>query len=182
MFTTNVNGKISSEPCNVLKFGAKGDGKTLDTAAIQSAINACESIVLPARYKFLSAPFNLTSHRVFTINGVLLATTNPKLWPVVEPLPSYPKPVENFGNMTNRYAAFIGLFKSQNVTICGSGTIDGQGFIWWERSGRLGHPDTLKHTRGRMIEPMYSSDLTIVDITIKNGYVHVRFFPSYILT
>ena len=74
--------------------------------------------------------------------------------------------------MTNRYAAFIGLYQSQNVTIRGSGIIDGQGFIWWERSGRLpGHPDTLKHTRGRMIEPMYSSDLTIVDITIKNGYV-----------
>lgn len=156
--------------CNVLDYGAKGDGHTLDTKAIQDAIADCDSVLLPAKHTFLSAPFNLTSDQIFIINGILLATTDPSLWPVVAPLPSYPKPVENIGNMTNRYGAFIGISDCKNITIRGTGTIDGQGFIWWERSGRLpGHPDTLKHTRGRLIEPMYSSDIVIADLSIKNA-------------
>ena len=75
-------GGINGE-CNVIDYGAKGDGKTLDTAAIQHTINVCDSILLPKGFKFLSAPFNLTSDRVFTVNGVLLAVTDPDLWPVV---------------------------------------------------------------------------------------------------
>ena len=153
--------------CNVINYGAKGDGKTLDTAAIQHTINICDSILLPEGYNFLSAPLNLTSNRVFTVNGVLSAVTDPDLWPVVAPLPSYPKPVENYGRMENRYGAFIGLFEGSNVTITGTGTIDGQGFVWWERSGRLpGHKDTLKHTRPRLFEPMYSSNIRVHNITI----------------
>ena len=160
----------TQKSCNVLDYGAKGDGRTLDTNAIQHAIAKCDTVLLPAEYKFLSAPFNLTSNQIFVVNGILLATTDPSLWPVVAPLPSYPKPVENFGNMTLRYGAFIGIFNSKNITITGTGTIDGQGFIWWERSGRLpGHKDTLKHTRGRLIEPMYSSDIVIKGITILNA-------------
>jgi polygalacturonase len=74
--------------CNVLDYGAKGDGHTLDTKAIQDAIADCDSVLLPAKHTFLSAPFNLTSDQIFIINGILLATTDPSLWPVVAPLPS----------------------------------------------------------------------------------------------
>ena len=113
--------------CSVLEYGAKGDGKTLDTRSIELAVAACDTVVLPKHYLFLSAPFNLTSNRVLTVEGTLLATTEPQLWPVVAPLPSYPKPVENSGTMVNRYGAFIGLFHAENVTINGSGTIMGKG-------------------------------------------------------
>jgi polygalacturonase len=57
-----------------------------------------------------------------------------------------------------------------NVTISGGGTIDGQGRVWWERSGRLpGHPDTLLHTRGRLIEPAFSTNIVIRDVTLRNS-------------
>ena len=42
-------------------------------------------VVLPAPGRYLSAPFNLTSHLTFTVEAgaVLLATTNASLWPVL---------------------------------------------------------------------------------------------------
>ena len=171
----------SFKTCNILEYGAVGDGKTLDTNAIKLAISACDSenngdgrntILIPASKTFLSGPFNLTSNSIFTVNGVLKATTDISQWSLMAPLPSYPSPVENTGNMTNRYAPFIGLYQAANVTINGTqgGAIDGQGFIWWERSGRLpGHKKTLKATRPRLLQPMYSTNLVIHGIVLKNS-------------
>ena len=60
----------------------------------------------------------------------------------------------------SRYAALIGGESLLNVTLTGGGLIDGQGEVWWRRSGRLpGHPHTLLHTRGRLVQPAYSAGL-----------------------
>ncbi len=51
--------------CNVLDYGAKGDGRNLDTEAIQTAINSCNSanelntILFPSSYNFLTFPFKV---------------------------------------------------------------------------------------------------------------------------
>jgi hypothetical protein len=162
--------------CDVTQYGAKGDGKTLDSAAIVAAVGDCGKsggqVVLPSPGRYLSAPFNLTSNLVFEVEAgaTLLAATDTSLWPVVSTLPSYPDGVENDPGMSGRYTAFIGGSHLTNVTISGGGTIDGQGLVWWQRSGRLpGHKKTLLHTRGRLIEPMYSSDIVIRDVTLKDS-------------
>ena len=98
--------------CNVRDHGARGDGKTLDTAAILACLGdqVPTVVLLPAPGRYLSAPFNLSSSTTLRVQSgaTLLASDNASLWPVVADLPSYPRPVENDGNMTGRYAPFIG--------------------------------------------------------------------------
>lgn len=154
--------------CNVMDYGAAGDGLTLDTPAIVSALQACSAggtVWLPraeaggsVSLRFLSSPFNLSSNIELRVDATLLATTDAALWPVLPKLPSYPDGVENSPGMSGRYAAFIGGENMVNVTISGEGTIDGQGFIWWQRSGRLpGHKKTILHTRGRLVSTCRSA-------------------------
>ena len=56
--------------CNVLDYGAKGDGRALDTPAIVAAVSACSpggTVLLPKARVYLSAPFNLTCN--LTVDG-----------------------------------------------------------------------------------------------------------------
>eukprot|EP01047_Picozoa_sp_COSAG01_P103133 COSAG01_NODE_32629_length_578_cov_0.822547_2_plen_115_part_01 len=64
------DGIIPPKVCDVTKFGAKGDNRTKDTAALKAAITACSgggTVLLRAPGKYLTAPFNLSSHQVLRI-------------------------------------------------------------------------------------------------------------------
>ena len=65
---------------NILDFGANGNSQTLDTAAIQSAIDAAATnggmVLIPARKKFLVASLNLPGGIDFHLEGTLLISTN----------------------------------------------------------------------------------------------------------
>lgn len=65
---------------NVLDFGAKGDGTTLDTTAIQRAIDAAGenggTVVIPKDRQFLVATLVLRSGVEFHLDGELLISTN----------------------------------------------------------------------------------------------------------
>jgi len=52
-----------------------------------------------------------------------------------------------------------------NITLTGGGTIDGQGDVWW----KLAKDHKLKHTRGRLIEFMWTDDIVIRDLTLTNS-------------
>lgn len=48
-----ISVEVGAQSCNVLNFGAKGDGKTDDTKAVQAAISACAgggTTLLPSGY------------------------------------------------------------------------------------------------------------------------------------
>eukprot|EP01048_Picozoa_sp_COSAG05_P012323 COSAG05_NODE_1223_length_5468_cov_31.139877_4_plen_144_part_00 len=53
--------------CNILDYGAKGDGRTDDAAAFRRAINACKTIFLPNN----GAPYILGSQIVLDANTSL---------------------------------------------------------------------------------------------------------------
>ena len=110
----------------VRDYGAAGDATTLDTAAIQKAIDACHAngggkvYFPPGRY--LSGTLFLKSNvRLHLESGaVLLGSTK---------LEHYPKTVQEFRSYTDNYTVRSLLYaeKAENIGIEGSGTIDGQG-------------------------------------------------------
>jgi len=70
---------LGAKDYNVLDFGAKGDGATLDTAAIQRTIDAAASggrVVIPQGHTFLVATLALKSDLDFHLAGHLLISTN----------------------------------------------------------------------------------------------------------
>ena len=75
-----VNRSMTAETFNVLDFGAKGDGMTLDTATIQSAIDAAtgadDVVLIPRELTFLVSTLNLKGGIDFRLEGTLLISTN----------------------------------------------------------------------------------------------------------
>lgn len=74
-----VNCSLVAKTLDVLDFGAKGDGATPDTAAIQRAIDAAgagDQVLIPKHRTFLTATLNLKAGIDFHLAGTLLISTN----------------------------------------------------------------------------------------------------------
>jgi polygalacturonase len=70
---------LRAKTLNVLDFGAKGDGTTLDTAALQRAIDAAgngDQVLIPRKRMFLTATLALKGGMDFHLAGTLLISTN----------------------------------------------------------------------------------------------------------
>lgn len=113
---------------NVRDFGAKGDGVTLDTSALQRAIDACTgdgggTVLLPAG-RFLVGSVEVKSNVTLHIaaGAVLLGSGNGKDYHAVDAIPLSGDTTLVDGNWALLYAVH-----AKNVTIEGPGTIDGQG-------------------------------------------------------
>lgn len=142
---------------NVRDYGAIGDGAAMDTAALQSAIDACNAggggtVWFPAG-TYRCGGLVLRDHvTIYLDNGaVLLGSDN---------LDDYPKIRPDFRSYTDRYthSALIYGEGLQHVAILGQGTIDGQGGAF---SG-----DYLQ--RPYLIRFVGCSDLTLRDVTLTN--------------
>ncbi|HEY1718361.1 MAG TPA: glycosyl hydrolase family 28 protein [Verrucomicrobiae bacterium] len=131
-------------------FGAKGDGVTTNTAAIQAAINFAAAtnrssgctVEIPAG-TFISGPLTLKSDVNLQIDG---GATLQML-----PMGSWP------GTTT-----FISGSSIHDVEISGSGTIDGQGAAWWLAFNSNGV------SRPNFIQFSSSSRILIQGVTLQN--------------
>jgi len=107
---------------DVRQFGAVGDGKTLNTVAIQKAVDAAAiaggGTVLIPDGRFLTGPITLASHINLHLatNAVLLLDNDLTRYPVSK----------------KRYQDGITASDATGVEITGAGTIDGQGEAWWQ--------------------------------------------------
>ena len=110
---------------NVRNYGAKGNGSTNDTAAIQAAINACNgtngSVVLD-NGTFMAGHIELKSNMTFWISdtATLKAIQNNNLYPAsAEPNTNNVSVADELG------ISFVYSNRANNLTITGGGKIDG---------------------------------------------------------
>ncbi len=107
---------------NITNYGAVGDGKTLNTVAIQKAIDACAAagggtVLVPAG-KFIFGPIILTSSLNLHLDkgAMLLISDDLKNYPI----------------KSKRYQDCITAANAHDIEISGQGVIDGQGEAWWQ--------------------------------------------------
>ena len=114
-----------SKVFDVRKYGAKGDGKTLDTEAIQKALNECGKggggTVLLSAGTYLSKP--LTLHAKTTLR----LDTGAKLQATDEPADFS----EDGQATSTSFVPFLAGKNLDGVAILGPGIIDGSGARWW---------------------------------------------------
>ena len=136
----------------ITKFGAIPDGKTLNTKAIQKAIdiafkNNGGRVVFP-KGNFLSGSIELKSNVeiYFEEGSILLGSTNPKDYYKInfEGRPNSPKKDDN------SQMALILANKANNIKLSGKGIIDGQGL-------KLALAIDSLHHAGITIDPHYNT-------------------------
>ena len=113
---------------SILDFGAVGDGKTLNTSAIQQAIDACTAagggcVLVPAG-DYLSGTIRLKSNVELHLESgaVLIASLDPA------DMPDLMRSFEDDNRDTGwEGGCFLLAQHAENVTISGFGRIDGRG-------------------------------------------------------
>jgi polygalacturonase len=150
--------------CDPRTFGAKGDGKTKDTQAIQAAIDACAGTggtVLLTGGTFLSGMITLKSDLTFHLDAsaTLLGTQDDADYPSTNP------PTNNT-QLKNCRKALVYAESAKNVRIDGAGTIDGNGNVpKWIGPSSV-HPEA---TRPMAIYTALCTNVAIDGITVKNA-------------
>jgi polygalacturonase len=120
---------------NIRDFGAKGDGQTLDSPALQAAIDACTkdgggTVLVPAG-TFVIGTTELKSNVTLHVaaSATLLGSGNGKDYHAVDAIP-----LEGDSTLGDGNWALLFAVNAKNVTVEGPGTIDGQGQLFFSYS------------------------------------------------
>jgi polygalacturonase len=164
---------IPDKTFSITDYGAVADGTTLCTDAITKAIDACSkagggTVLVPAG-KFLTGPFTLASNLDFKVDqGATLTFSNDKTLYPVSVDPSH----ESSEGGGKRYQNFIEGDNLHDLAITGSGTIDGQGQVWWDAflpyKKDMSNPAAPAH-RPLMIVLENCQRVDVQDITLTNS-------------
>ena len=160
---------------NIADVGAVGDGATVNTKVIQSAIDKCAAtggcvIVIPngtflSGALFLKQGVNLHVEK----GGVLKGTTNIDDYPIIN--------TRWEGTEEPWTSAFINADGLTGVEISGDGTIDGSGEEWLQQHPyRRDTPPQQRRGRPRLIGIQNSKHVRVVDLNLHNQAVWCLFF------
>ncbi len=149
-----VSTKTETACLDVRDFGAKGDGVTDDTQAIQSAINVCPmgGRVTVGAGTYALRPLVLKSHMTLELkDGACLLAD-----PCEAHYPLLPGEIQDAatgeaiqvstweGNPTPCRQSFLGAWYAEDITVVGRGVIDGnaQNSTWWNdvKARKIGRP------------------------------------------
>ena len=155
-------GETSAKTFDARSFGARGDGRAVDTEALQRALDACGQagggvVRLPAG-TYLSRPIFLRSRTTLRLDkgATLQATDEPKDFRD----PASPGAV----------LALVNGKGLEHVAITGQGKIDGAGARWWEpvrAAKRAGTPEPQR--RPRLVVLTGCKHVRISGITLANS-------------
>jgi len=152
---------------NVRDFGAVGDGRTVDTVAIQKALDACQpaggTVELPPG-TYLSQPLKLHSKTVLQVDAgaILQAGTNQA---------DFMKTPGDW--LKARGTDFVPLVSGRDlteVTLTGAGVIDGGGAAWWgaaEQARQVRPGYTLP--RPNLIALERCKNVRVENLTLRNS-------------
>ena len=152
--------------CDVRTFGARGDGSTKDTVAIQRAIDSCAAgkgggTVQLSDGTFVSAPILLKSGVTLDIGkgAVLLGSPDHG---------DYPRKTEF---RAPGYQALVSAVNAEHIAITGGGIIDGAGESWWKLARTQKDAGVLgsENSRPRLVVFDHCRHVRMEDITVQNS-------------
>jgi polygalacturonase len=164
-----IGWNTSARVYNVQDYGAKPDGATLDTAAIQKALNDCGhagggTVEFPAGI-YLSQPIALRNATTLKLDtgATLLAVTNQR---------DFMKTPGDWlkARSSADFVPFINGKDLANITFTGGGTIDGSGSVWWgeaEKARQKVAGYTLP--RPNLLVLQRCKNVVLRDITLQNS-------------
>jgi lysophospholipase L1-like esterase len=174
----------------VVDYGAKADGATTNTGAIQRAVDAAAQagggeVVLGAGLHLSGAIFLKSNVRLrLEAGAVLRAIPDDHLYPE--------RPTRVAGLEMNWPTALVNVYQQTNVSIGGKGVIDGNGPYWWRKFwGEDGKGGMLKDYQARKLRWAVDYDCKRVralavydskDITIREVSIERSGFWSLTLT
>jgi polygalacturonase len=163
---TAQSAMAAGKVCDVKKYGAKGDGTTKDTAAVQKAVDDCTAgkgggTVEVPEGTFVIAPISLKSNMTLHLakGATLLGSPD---------IPDYPK--ATFARHPT-VMPLLGSVNQENITINGEGVIDGNGHVWWDYvkgvkdAGVLGND----HPRPMGVVFDHSKHIKMEGVTVQNA-------------
>ena len=153
---------------NVLDFGAVKDGLTDNREAIQKAIDAaCKAgggrVVVPPG-KYLTGGVEIKDNVTFYVaaGATILGSKDLGNYAAHDGFSAHGDPAKR--------KCLISVANARNVTICGSGTIDGQGLHYWENQPESPHWIKAKPERpNALLEVADSENIIIRDVTLTNS-------------
>lgn len=169
----------------VTKYGARPDGKTIDTAAIQRAI---ESAAAAGHGTVVFPPGVYLTGSIFLKSGVSLDVSKGAIIRGVQTLSAYPEMWTRIAGIEMTWpAALINVYKQSGVHIYGGGVIDGNGKVWWDKYWKMRRSYDKKGLRWaadydcrrpRLIQIYKSSNVTLDGLRLeRSGFwtVHICF-------
>ena len=161
----SANALDPSPGCNPRAFGAKGDGISKDTAAIQAAIDACAKqgggTVRLIAGTYLSAPIVLKSNITLQLDkgATLLGSADHADYP---PLTMFHLP---------DLQPLVSATSAVHLAITGEGVIDGNGESWWQEARSVRNAGVLGagHPRPKLIIFDHCQHVRVEGVTIQNS-------------
>ncbi|MEM1136820.1 MAG: glycosyl hydrolase family 28 protein [Bacteroidota bacterium] len=153
---------------NIVKYGAVGDGKTLNTKSIQQAIDAAfeaggGTVIIPPG-KYVSGTIFLKDNVTLRVEGGATLFGSPNIEDYTE---------MTWGHNKDRQPYHLVMAKdAKNITIEGAGTIDGNGQSFWKEYDPSKDPQWIMAQELKvspMMEIQDCVDVRIKDVTLTTG-------------